>query len=77
MVPDVEGEAASAGQDMGLKSRQQMAADDAVSLDQQGKMQCTTCHDPHADQFYVAGSVPRFWVKPTVEEVCLTCHVLR
>jgi hypothetical protein len=48
-----------------------------VRLDAQGKMQCTTCHDAHQDKYYKPGIVPRFWVRPTVEEVCLTCHDLR
>lgn len=48
-----------------------------LQLDAAGKMQCTTCHDPHADRFFVAGQVPRFWVRPTVDEVCRTCHLPR
>jgi len=48
-----------------------------VRLDAQGKMQCTTCHDPHVDRYYAAGKTPRFWVKPTVTEVCVSCHELR
>lgn len=64
--------------DMGVRSVAAISADKNVRLDPQGKMQCTTCHDPHADQHYVAGGrVPHFWVKSTVEEVCLTCHELR
>ncbi len=63
--------------DMGVKPLVAVQDDAAVQLDDQGKMQCTTCHDPHADRYYRAGVVPRFWVKPTVAEVCLTCHELR
>ncbi|MFQ5349422.1 MAG: cytochrome c3 family protein [Thermoanaerobaculia bacterium] len=63
--------------DMGFRSLLGAGRDDDVRLDAEGKMQCTTCHDAHADRFYVPGRVPRFWVRPTVDEVCLTCHVLR
>jgi hypothetical protein len=62
---------------MGIKSIQFVTNDDDVVLDAAGKMQCTTCHDPHSDQYYQPGKVPRFWVKPTVQEVCITCHQLR
>ena len=48
-----------------------------VALDAAGRMQCTTCHDPHDDSSYENGKVPRFWVAPTVNEVCLECHALR
>jgi hypothetical protein len=63
--------------DMGLRALSAIEADPEVHLDAEGKMQCTTCHDPHSDRFYVEGQVPRFWVKPSVDEVCLTCHSLR
>ena len=63
--------------DMGVRSLAAIDADADVGLDAEGRMQCTTCHDPHADRYFVAGHVPRFWVKPTVDEVCLTCHMLR
>ena len=77
VVPDIDPDPDSGESDMGLRSLRQMSGDDAVSLDSDGKMQCTTCHEPHSDRFYAPGQVPRFWVKPTVEEVCLTCHALR
>jgi len=64
-------------QDMAFVPLDVILEDDDVELDAAGKMQCTTCHDPHADRHYVPGQVPRFWVKSTVNEVCLTCHVLR
>lgn len=60
--------------DMGLRSLPAIRSDPDVRLDSEGKMQCTSCHDPHSDRFYAPGKVPRFWVKPTVAEVCLTCH---
>jgi hypothetical protein len=63
--------------DIGLQAVEVVLLDRDVKLDEQGKMQCTTCHDPHDDSNYQPGLVPRFWVKPTVGEVCLTCHVLR
>lgn len=65
------------GQDMGIRPLSAIHADQDVKLDARGKMQCTTCHDPHNDSNYRPGQVPHFWVKPTVEEVCLTCHDLR
>lgn len=63
--------------DMSLRPAASIQADPKVRIDSQGKMQCTTCHDPHSDQFYRPGEVPRFWVMPTIDEVCLTCHVPR
>lgn len=63
--------------DMGLKPLGTVRADGEVRLDGEGKMQCTTCHDAHADAYYQPGLVPRFWVKPSLEEVCLVCHALR
>jgi len=63
--------------DIGLRPLASIQSDGHVRLDAEGKMQCTTCHDPHADTYFAEGRVPRFWVKPTVEEVCLACHRLR
>lgn len=63
--------------DIGLRPMAVIEADLEVNLDPQGKMQCTTCHDPHSDQYYREGAVPRFWVKPSLEEVCIACHELR
>jgi hypothetical protein len=78
VVPDGEEGKADYDSDLGLKARALVRADPEVRLDANGKMQCTTCHDPHSDRYYgKGGRVPRFWVKPTVDEVCLTCHVLR
>lgn len=65
------------GRDMGLRSLTAIEADPDVNLDAQGKMQCTSCHDPHSDINFRPGEVPHFWVKSSVEEVCLTCHELR
>ena len=63
--------------DMGLRPLSAIRSDEQVRLDQKGYMQCTTCHNPHSDRFYQPDRVPRFWVKPTIDEVCLTCHALR
>jgi len=63
--------------DIGLRSLAELRTDPDVKLDGEGKMQCTSCHDPHSDRYYVAGKVPHFWVKPTVDEVCTTCHTVR
>jgi predicted CXXCH cytochrome family protein len=41
----------------------------AVRLDAEGMLQCTTCHDPHDDQF------GRFLVKDnTASALCMECH---
>jgi len=63
--------------DLGYVPLAVVRSDPRVRLDAQGKMQCTTCHDPHADRYYRPGRVPHFWVAPTIDEVCLTCHALR
>lgn len=77
VVPDGDSRSAERDSDMGLLSLSAITADRDVKLDARGKMQCTTCHDPHADRFHESGRVPRFWVKPTVDGVCLTCHTPR
>jgi len=77
VVPDGDQGLTTPEQDIGLKPLALLRADPDVRLDDRGKMQCTTCHDPHADRFYQPGLVPRFWVKPTLGEVCLTCHEVR
>jgi hypothetical protein len=77
MVPAGDAGLIDTDADMGLRPLSAIQADDHVRLDDSGKMQCTTCHDPHSDRYYLEGSVPRFWVKPTLMEVCITCHELR
>ncbi len=74
VVPDALQDDTS--RDMGIRSRSVIDADPDVNLDTAGKMQCTTCHDPHDDSNFQPGVVPHFWVKPTFDEVCLTCHEL-
>jgi predicted CXXCH cytochrome family protein len=40
-----------------------------VKLDPTGQVQCTSCHDPHSDQF------PKFLVMPIESAaLCITCH---
>ena len=72
-----EDEPRATGRDMGIRPLPTIEADRDVRLDAQGKMQCTTCHDPHVDRHYAPGTTPHFWVKATVTEVCVTCHELR
>jgi hypothetical protein len=76
-VPDGDAESEELDGDMGIRPRAIIESSPDVRLDEHGKMQCSTCHDAHADVYYQPGRVPRFWVRPTVEEVCLTCHELR
>ncbi len=77
VVPDGDYGTSDTDRDMGLKTLSAIRGSSEVRIDSEGKMQCTTCHDPHRDRYYREGTVPRFWVLPTVEEVCLTCHDLR
>ncbi len=77
VYPDRDPAEFGSGIDMGLKPLAAIRGDEDVRLDTGGKMQCTTCHDPHADRYHRPGQVPRFWVKSSVSEVCLTCHELR
>jgi predicted CXXCH cytochrome family protein len=65
------------GHDIGVKPLSQIVASRTVHLDEKGKIQCTTCHDPHSDRNYRSGVTPHFWVKQTVAEVCLACHEVR
>jgi len=77
IIPDGDVGTDDGSSDMGLRPLSVIQADPEIALDAEGKMQCTTCHDPHSDLYYQPGRVPRFWVKPTVGEVCLTCHAPR
>jgi hypothetical protein len=77
VVPDGDYGSDSAERDMGLRPLSSITGSRDVNLDAEGKMQCTTCHDPHKDEYHVEGQVPHFWVRPTVLEVCLTCHEVR
>ena len=75
--PDSDPGDGAPGRDIGLRPLESVRKDERVRLDSRGKVQCTSCHDPHADRYYEEGKIPRFWVKPTVDEVCLTCHELQ
>jgi hypothetical protein len=77
VVPDGDPGGPDSERDMGLRPLALIHSEESISLDAKGKMQCTTCHDPHSDRHHDPGRVPRFWVKPTVDEVCLACHELR
>ena len=47
---------------------------DAVKLDAAGRVQCTSCHDPHRDQLDPVQG--KFLVKQNrASALCLTCHV--
>lgn len=49
---------------------------DAVQLDGQGKLQCTSCHDPHNEG--LDRTEKRFLVKSNANSgICTTCHVLK
>jgi len=54
--------------------RHPYSSDFKIGLDDEGRIQCTTCHDPHSDDNYVPNRVPHFFVKPSWSGVCLTCH---
>lgn len=43
-------------------------------LDAAGKVQCTTCHDPHSDPSALGRDVPPFWKGDSYDEVCEACH---
>ena len=46
---------------------------DAVHLDSSGKVQCTSCHDPHVEN--IDTTTGKFLVKPNASSnLCLTCH---
>ncbi len=78
VVPDTSGNTGpSNARDMGLRPLSAIRTDPDVHLDARGRMQCTTCHDPHSDRYFERGKVPHFWIKPTIQEVCVTCHALR
>lgn len=46
-------------------------SDKSVSVDYDGYVQCTSCHDPHDDS--KSEKYP-FWNKSTFSEVCKVCH---
>lgn len=44
-------------------------------LDAGGRVQCTSCHDPHRDRSTEGVDVPPFWRGDRFDEVCEACHV--
>ncbi|MFZ5477449.1 MAG: cytochrome c3 family protein [Myxococcota bacterium] len=44
-------------------------------LDEDRKVQCTSCHDPHVDTASQGWDVPPFWRGDRYQDVCATCHV--
>lgn len=77
VVAEIPETADSTTVDVGLRPSVEIRANRDVPLDAEGRMQCTTCHDPHSDRYYLAGRVPHFWRRPSVKEVCFACHELR
>lgn len=49
--------------------------DGRALLDEGGRVQCTTCHDPHDDPAALGAPVPPFWRGESVDEVCTACHL--
>jgi hypothetical protein len=70
VVGEVAARPPSPNRDMGLKPSEVIVTNLDIRLDESGKMQCSTCHTVHSDANFKEGSVPHFWAKPTVEEVC-------
>ncbi len=59
--------------DSQLASLSEMRSDPDVSFDKNGKIQCTTCHNPHDDSNYGASGI-HFYVKPSFSDACVVCH---
>ncbi len=59
--------------DSQLASLAEMHIDPEVTLDENDKLQCTTCHDPHDDSNYGSSGV-HFYVKPNFSDTCNVCH---
>ncbi len=54
--------------DVPLRYPSDILSNPHVSLDGDGRMQCTSCHDPHKDLY---GSFLR---APTEDDLCIACH---
>ncbi len=77
VLPDAAETNQPADSDMTSRPLSEVKMNPMVRLDENDKMQCTTCHDSHSDRHYRPGEVPRFWVATSVDVVCLSCHALR
>lgn len=58
-----------------LNSLAEMKADPDVHLDENGKVQCTTCHSVHSDKNFQSSGI-HFWAKQSFNDVCTVCHRL-
>ncbi len=59
-----------------LKSVKEMKSDpDGVKLDENNKVQCTTCHDAHSDDNFNSSGI-HFWRKKDFSSLCEVCHVM-
>jgi predicted CXXCH cytochrome family protein len=54
--------------DVSLRSVSEMRNHPLASLDEQNRIQCTTCHDPHRDTY------GDFLLTATPGELCIACH---
>lgn len=54
--------------DVPLRSPADIATDPHVTLDEEGRMQCTSCHDPHKNKY------GGFLRAPSEDELCIACH---
>ncbi len=59
-----------------LKSIKEMKSDpDGVRLDENNKVQCTTCHDAHSDDNFNSSGI-HFWRKKDFSSLCEVCHAM-
>jgi predicted CXXCH cytochrome family protein len=54
--------------DVPLRYPAEIVSDPHVTLDGEGRMQCTSCHDPHRDKY------GGFLRAPSEDELCIACH---
>jgi predicted CXXCH cytochrome family protein len=54
--------------DVPLKSVSEMRSHPVARLDDEGRIQCTTCHDPHDNTY------GEFLRTSTPGELCIACH---
>jgi predicted CXXCH cytochrome family protein len=55
--------------------RDQPTSADQLRVDSSGRVQCTSCHDPHSDPAALGSPVPPFWKGDTFSDACSDCHV--